>query len=228
VQTTGFPAPTFAVNGALPSGLSFNTSTGVLSGTPNAGVGGTYHFTITASNGFGSVASQSFTLTINQQPTVNVPASASLNQNVPMVFSAANDNAISVTDVNAGTAADRLTLTATFGTIKLGSTAGLHMVSGANKSASMTVSGTVAHLNAALNGLIFTPAAGYVGAASLAMSIEDMGNGLSGPGSIGLTVNAVSEPQTNPQSAGFDEGQESAGFASSWAGFAAAVEELYR
>ena len=140
--------------------------TGVLVGMPNAGTGGTYHLTITASNGFGATASQSFTLTVYQQPTVNVPAGASLNESTAMVFSSGNGNAISVADPNAASA-DRLTLTATHGTIKLGATAGLHVVSGTNKSASLTVSGTLANLNAALNGLIFTPATGYVGNASL-------------------------------------------------------------
>ena len=33
--------------------MTFNPSTGVLSGTPNTGTGGTYHLTFTASNGFG-------------------------------------------------------------------------------------------------------------------------------------------------------------------------------
>ena len=33
---TGTPTPTYSVDGALPSGLSFNTSTRVISGTPTA------------------------------------------------------------------------------------------------------------------------------------------------------------------------------------------------
>jgi hypothetical protein len=227
VKTTGFPAPTMAVSTALPSGITFNTSTGVLSGSPNAGSGGTYHFTITASNGFGTQASQSFTLTVNQKPTVNAPATPSINENTAMVFSAANGNAFTVADANAGSTADRLTLTAAHGTIKLASTSGLHVVSGANKSSSMTVGGTLANLNAALNGLTFTPAAGYVGAALINVSIENMTNGLTGSAAVALTVNAVSQSHSGPMTAQFGQDSGTAGFDVNWAGLLAAVEELY-
>ena len=62
----GSPVPTLGESGTLPAGVTFNASTGVLSGTPAAGSGGTYNLTFTASNGVGSPATQSFTLTVNQ------------------------------------------------------------------------------------------------------------------------------------------------------------------
>ena len=40
VTTTGSPTPTLSEAGSLPSGVSFNTSTGVLSGTPGTGTVG--------------------------------------------------------------------------------------------------------------------------------------------------------------------------------------------
>ena len=47
---SGNPAPTFRVNsGALPAGLSLNTTSGVLSGTPTAA--GPATFTVAATNG---------------------------------------------------------------------------------------------------------------------------------------------------------------------------------
>src|SRR5206468_5072182 len=70
VTATGFPAPALSETGALPSGVTFNTSTGVLSGTPAAGTGGTYPITFTAANGVGTNATQSFTLTVNQAPAI--------------------------------------------------------------------------------------------------------------------------------------------------------------
>jgi hypothetical protein len=70
VTADGFPASTFAIGGdALPSGVSFNTSTGVLSGTPAAATGGTYALTFTATNIAGSSGQQAFTLTVQQGPT---------------------------------------------------------------------------------------------------------------------------------------------------------------
>jgi hypothetical protein len=70
VTATGFPTPTLSQTGALPSGVTFNMSTGVLSGTPAAGTGGTYSLSLTAHNGIGSDATQPFTLTVNQAPAI--------------------------------------------------------------------------------------------------------------------------------------------------------------
>jgi len=64
VTATGTPTPTLSETGALPSGVTFNAATGVLSGTPVAGTSGTYQITFTAQNGVGTNATQSFTLTI--------------------------------------------------------------------------------------------------------------------------------------------------------------------
>jgi len=64
VTATGYPAPTFSETGTLPDGVSFNT-TGVLSGTPAAGTGGTYPLQIKAGNAAGTSAAQSFTLTVS-------------------------------------------------------------------------------------------------------------------------------------------------------------------
>ena len=72
VTATGDPGVGSTVPGAivftsttLPSGVSLNSSTGVLSGTSGSTPAGTYNFTITAANKVGSDATQSFTLTIN-------------------------------------------------------------------------------------------------------------------------------------------------------------------
>ena len=74
VTSTGFPARTFTETGALPSGVTLS-SAGVLSGTPDPATGGTYPITITATNGVGTDATQSFTLTVNQAPAFTSAAS---------------------------------------------------------------------------------------------------------------------------------------------------------
>ena len=75
---TGFPTPTFSEAGALPSGVTLN-STGLLSGTPAAGTARTYTLTITATNGVSPDATQNFTLTVvnqaNQAPAITSGAS---------------------------------------------------------------------------------------------------------------------------------------------------------
>ena len=64
VTASGFPAPTFSETGTLPKGVTLKSS-GALSGTPASNTNGTYAIMITASNGVGSAATQSFVLTIN-------------------------------------------------------------------------------------------------------------------------------------------------------------------
>lgn len=61
VAASGSPTPTLTESGAL-DGLTFDAATGVLSGTPTAT--GSYPITFTATNGIGSAATQSFTLTV--------------------------------------------------------------------------------------------------------------------------------------------------------------------
>lgn len=77
VTATGFPTPTLGVSGALPSGVLFNSSNGVLSGTPAAGTGGTYPLTVSAASNAGPTANQSFTLTVNEAPAVTSANNAS-------------------------------------------------------------------------------------------------------------------------------------------------------
>jgi hypothetical protein len=76
VTATGSPTPTLSESGNLPGGVTFSPSTGVLSGTPAAGTGGTYNLTFSATNGVGTPASQSFTLTVNQTPAITSAGSA--------------------------------------------------------------------------------------------------------------------------------------------------------
>lgn len=78
---TGFPAPTFSESGTLPSGVSFNTSTGVLSGTPAAASGGSYPVVITATNGTNPNGTQNFTLTVDQAPAITSATSATFSPN---------------------------------------------------------------------------------------------------------------------------------------------------
>ncbi len=70
VTTTGVPAVTVSQAGTLPNGVTFDSATKRLSGTPAAGTGGSYSITFTGSNGVGSNAMQNFTLTVNQAPAI--------------------------------------------------------------------------------------------------------------------------------------------------------------
>ena len=73
VMATGTPTPSLTETGALPSGVTFKDNgngTATLGGTPTTGTAGSYAITITAQNGVPPNATQSFTLTVNQAPTI--------------------------------------------------------------------------------------------------------------------------------------------------------------
>ncbi len=70
ITETGSPAPTLTATGSLPSGVTLNTDTGILGGTPATGTGGIYPLMLTASNGVSPNATQSFTLNVNGAPTI--------------------------------------------------------------------------------------------------------------------------------------------------------------
>jgi hypothetical protein len=69
VTASGYPNPTFTESGPLPNGVTL-TSAGVLSGTPAPGATGIYPIVITAANGISPNATESFTLTIGQAPSL--------------------------------------------------------------------------------------------------------------------------------------------------------------
>jgi hypothetical protein len=74
VTATGFPTPSLSItNGTLPADVQFTDNqdgTATISGIPAAGTGNTYTVTITAHNGIGADATQTFTLTVNEAPTI--------------------------------------------------------------------------------------------------------------------------------------------------------------
>jgi hypothetical protein len=89
VTSTGIPTPSFTESGALPSGVAFSDNgdgTATLSGTPAAGTNGTYPLTITATNGVGSPATQSFSLTVDASPAITSKASKTFTVGHPCTF----------------------------------------------------------------------------------------------------------------------------------------------
>src|SRR6185503_18602732 len=112
---------------------------------------------------------------VNDAPVNVVPGPQGTNQNTPLTFSSGAGNQISVTDVDAGTNAIQVTLTATNGTLTLSGTAGLAFTVGdGTADATMTFTGTIANINTALNGMTYTPNNGFSGAATLTITTNDL------------------------------------------------------
>jgi len=94
VTTSGFPAPSLSESGALPSGVTFTdggSGTATLAGTPAAGTAGSYPITITAHNGIGSDATQNFTLSVGQAPTITSASSATFTAGALGTFDITTD-----------------------------------------------------------------------------------------------------------------------------------------
>ncbi len=122
-------------------------------------------------------------------PTIVAPSLIIVKQNGSIVLSAATGDGISVADTDANGTKDQLTLTVTNGKIKLKSTKGLKFIRSSNNSSSITVVGTLANLNKALNGMTYTPTKNFAGSATLSASIKDA-TGQSAYASTAIAVNA--------------------------------------
>jgi gliding motility-associated-like protein len=64
------PSPTYSISPTLPVGLSFNTATGAISGTPTIAQPATT-YTITATNGIAPNATATFTITVSAAPVIS-------------------------------------------------------------------------------------------------------------------------------------------------------------
>ena len=117
---------------------------------------------------------------LNDAPANAAPAGQYTAFNTPLMFSVANGNAISISDVDAGGASLQQTLAVGNGTLSLTTTAGLTITGGANGSAMLSFTGTVAAINAALDGLTYTPGASFRGLDTLQLITNDQGNSGSG------------------------------------------------
>ncbi|HYC47443.1 MAG TPA: type I secretion C-terminal target domain-containing protein [Burkholderiales bacterium] len=100
--------------------------------------------------------------------------SAFVPEDQSLTFSTANFNALSVSDAQGDPLT--ITLTATHGALVLADTTGVTVVDGAGLDGTLTISGSIAALNAALGaGLTFTPTPDYSGAATLQIDADDGG-----------------------------------------------------
>jgi trimeric autotransporter adhesin len=191
---------------------------------------GTATVTVTlADNGSGTPpnvnmsATQQFTITVNpvnDAPVNSMPAAQNMNEDVPLVLSLANGNYMSVSDVDAASAPFRATLTATNGTLTAASGSGSTLTG--NGTATLIIDGTIAQVNAALNGLTFTPTANYSGAASIQFLSSDLGATGSGgtltdTETLNITIAAVNDAPTFTSGGNVTVAEDSGAYNSGWA-----------
>ena len=205
---TGTGDATMTFTGTL---ASINAALNGLSFAPTADYNGSASLQISTSDqgntGSGGALTDTKTLAItvsavNDAPIVSVPGSQTVDEDTTLTFSTAGGNAISVGDVDASGGPVQFTLTATNGTLQLSTTAGLSFTAGSGLGdATMTFTGTLANVNAALDGLQFVGATNYNGPSSLQVSVSDQGNTGAGgaqtaSGTVNITVVAVNDAPT--------------------------------
>ncbi|MEI6473706.1 MAG: tandem-95 repeat protein, partial [Holophagaceae bacterium] len=189
-----------AVSAASHGTVSTNGTT--VTYTPNADYNGSdsYTYTVT-SGGVTETATVSVTVVaINDAPANTVPAAQTINEDATLTFSSANSNLISVSDSadtgHGGTDTISTTVSVARGTLM--ATTGGSATIGNNGTASVTLSGTAAQVNAALAGLVYTPTANYNGSDTLTIVTTDSGNtgtggALTDTDTVAITVTAVND-----------------------------------
>lgn len=197
-----------AINTALGSGVTFTPSNNF----PTTGASGTATIVVNTNDqgntGTGGSLQDTDTLTItvnaqNDAPVNGLPSNPQTDEGVNLVFSSANGNAFSVSDVDAGTGSLQvnLALSAGSGTLTFASTTGLTVQN--NGTSSVTVTGTLASLTAAFNaGVTYAPATNFAGTATLTMTTSDQGNTGAGGAktdvdSVDIDVQALVRPRAN-------------------------------
>jgi hypothetical protein len=142
---------------------------------------------------------------VNDAPVNTVPGLQVFNEDTTLTFSLGNGNQLAVADVDVAAGNMTVTLTTTAGTMAFGSVVGLSAVT--NNAATITGTGTLANINNALQGLVFTPTLNLNGAQTISLTISDNGNTGSGGtltdnDTVNLSITAVNDAPvlTNPAS----------------------------
>jgi YVTN family beta-propeller protein len=121
-------------------------------------------------------------LHIDQAPVLSVPGAQSVLGNATgssgneLTFSAGQAGVLSVADTDAGANPEQVTLSVAHGTLQLSGESGLTFSAGSDGSSSMTFSGSVSDIDAALDGLTYEPATGYTGSDAVDISVDDLGH----------------------------------------------------
>jgi VCBS repeat-containing protein len=123
-----------------------------------------------ALNNLSTVSSKTINVvSIDDAPVNVVPGAQTMAEDATKVFSTGNGNAITVSDVDSGTLTT--TVSVTNGTLTALAFAGATITN--NGSGSVTINGTAAAINGALNGLIYTSTADYHGSPTLTVLTSD-------------------------------------------------------
>lgn len=114
---------------------------------------------------------------VNDSPVNTFPAGIlSLVQDTPLTFSTAGSNSVLILDPDAGNASIQVALNASTGVVALASIEGLNFLVGTGAGDPIVgMLGHITNINAALEGLTYTPPAGYFGPVTINIYTSDFG-----------------------------------------------------
>ena len=173
--------------------------------TPSPGYNGTDAFSYTISDPGGLTASANVAITIgpaNDPPVNGLPVSQTIDEDTTLTFTAASSTALTVSDPDAADAPIQLTMSCSVGTLTLGKTSNLTFSLGdGHDDDKLSFTGTIADINAALEGTVFRPPANFNGTTHIDFNTNDLGNtGVGGAKSdvdqLIVTVVPVNDPPT--------------------------------
>ncbi|MDB5519776.1 MAG: Fibronectin type domain protein, partial [Tardiphaga sp.] len=139
---------------------------------------------------------------VNDAPAVaTANATETVAEDQTLIFSNAAGNPITVSDIDANGGDETVTLTVASGALTLGSTPGTLTSLSGNGTATVTLTGKLADINTALDGLSYHGSLDFNGTDTLGISLNDNGNtgtggSLTRSGSVTITVDPVNDPVT--------------------------------
>ena len=149
--------------------------------------------TVTDGSGTSNAAIARIDVTaVNDAPVNTVSGARSVNEDTALTFTGVDT--ISVNDVEGNLSTTRLTVTN--GTVMVSLAGGATISSGANGSATLTLSGTQAQINAALASLSYQGNLNFNGADTLTVLSTDS-NGATDSDTIAITVSSVNDGPVN-------------------------------
>jgi VCBS repeat-containing protein len=176
---------------AVTGGTVNITAGGVITFTPALNFNGTVNFPYVITDGTTTAtANQVITVTpVNDAPVNTVPISQTTPEDTPRVFSTANGNVISVTDPDGAGVPLTTTVTVTNGTFNA-ITGGGATISN-NGTATVTISGSAAQINAALQGASYSNTPDFNGTATVTVATSD--GTVTDTDVINMTITPVSD-----------------------------------
>ncbi|MDA8746384.1 Ig-like domain-containing protein, partial [Rubripirellula amarantea] len=159
---------------------AWDQTTGTAGTKVNTSVGG-------GSSAFGTTPETMYiTVTdVNDAPEVTSPTTATVVESGSLIFNSGGAGLIDTTDVDGDTLT--VTLTANHASLVLAQTTNLVMLDADGTDGTLQFSGSVADIDAALNGLTYSSQAGYNGSATLAVLVDD--GSLTDSTTVAITVN---------------------------------------